>query len=123
MRRFFVSLPLLFFVASIASANDDPIGTGLQLYQACAKKSGRDMELVCLGYIKGFWQGKEMMEGFSGAKGKNRMFCPPDDAANMVLTQKVMILVRYAETHPEVLHEFAAVVTAKAFMEAFPCAN
>jgi hypothetical protein len=46
-------------------------------------------------------------------------FCPPDQGAS--IQQMAKIVVRYADAHPEVLHEAMANIAVRALAEGWPC--
>ena len=94
--------------------------SGEDLIEFCrdASESNRDMgSNMCVMYISGF------LDGYSTGllllnHEKQYKFCTPD---GVTPTQVAKIVARYGSLHPEGLHINAALFSAAALKDAFPC--
>jgi hypothetical protein len=69
---------------------------------------------MCLAYLTGV---QETHDSFSQDLMK-KVFCIPNGVST---AQKIRVVLKYMELHPEKLHISAEYHVIKAFMEAFPC--
>lgn len=78
-----------------------------------------ESEMRC-GHCAGYIQGISAMNALYKAYDQPTFFCMPDEVNN---GQKIKVVIKYLNDHPEKLHEHEAGLVLLAFMEAFPCKN
>ncbi len=74
-------------------------------------------KVLCIGYIDGIVDSNAMMQGFLGVQ----LFCPPPGGIS--LDQAMRIFLKWANDHPEQLHESARISVMLSLAQAFPCAR
>jgi hypothetical protein len=89
--------------------------TGNKLQAHCSDQS--DMgKLICVTFLQGLVAG---IEAGDGSKQKDpRIWCFPEGAT---LKQGRLVVEKYMQENPQILHQDAAVVAVSALMLAFPC--
>ncbi len=97
--------------------------TGQTLLEVCTEDNFKEVNenaFYCLGYFIGFRQtadtftmmyDKEKLEAIKGA------FCMPKEVTNQ---QRIKIVLKYINNHPEQLHLPASFLIITAYSEAFP---
>lgn len=75
--------------------------------------------LPCLFYTAGFMHGYQL--GTISSARQLRPFCLPENAEKISGEQFARIIVKWAEEHPEKLHESSIVIMTGALNRAFPC--
>ncbi len=75
--------------------------------------------LPCLFYTAGFIHGYTF--GTHSSARQVRAFCLPENAEKITGEQFARIVVKWAEQHPEKLHENSLVIMVGALNAAFPC--
>jgi hypothetical protein len=91
--------------------------TGMQLVEMCANKNTKD---ICEAWIAGF------QAGLSGAHASrnhasskdNKEVCLPKGFTG---SQATLIIKKYMQDHPQVLHLWAPPIAFVALWDAFPC--
>ena len=77
---------------------------------------GSDLEVIsCMGYITGISEGWEAAHFFEKTR---QTICIPKEVQT---GQLVKVALKYADNHPEDLHDPARYLVILAFEEAFPC--
>ena len=71
--------------------------------------------MMCTSYIAGI---ADMNALYVGIEGRD-LFCFP--ASGLSQEQQFKVFIKWAEAHPELLHETRRIAVVSAFMEAFPC--
>ena len=74
-------------------------------------------QALCIGYIDGIVDSNAMMQGFLGVQ----LFCP--SPGGISLDQAMRIFLKWANDHPEQLHESARISVMLSLAQAFPCAR
>lgn len=98
-----------------AQASDVQGGfTGLFLADVCSDKGETD--IFCIGYLKGFSE----MHTYSTVTGGHEFFCVPETVS---VRQMQLVFLKYAENHPEELHNIGSIVLLNSLTNAFPCVN
>ncbi len=114
MKKLLIILCLIFVpLNSIAG------GTAEDLLNHC---KGSGDQSYCLGYITGFYDGRTT----SDYGKKELMSCPPaktDGSGELAITynQMRLVFIKWAENHPEQLHQGDWSAMRQAFAEAWPC--
>jgi hypothetical protein len=108
---------LLFALAllSLSSANAADQLTALTLRQWCSGKAGQD-QISCTAFTPGLINGINVADGVFDQKMK--FWCFPN---SITAEQAKLVIVKFMNEHPEVLHMGAAPVAAGALHLAFPC--
>jgi len=75
--------------------------------------------LPCLYYTVGFMHGYAF--GSRSAERGLNLFCLPENSENITGEQLARIIVKWAQEHPEKLHEGSPMVMLAALNTAFPC--
>ena len=71
--------------------------------------------MQCASYISGV---ADMNALFAGLAGRG-LFCFPKKGLSQ--EQQIRVFIKWAEVHPELLHETRRTGVVSAFVEAFPC--
>ena len=103
----------LLLISSPALAQDEP-DRNIDLMRHCQTESA-DFQVACLSYIRGMMD----MHGIMSTKWGKSFYCLPKQGISG--GQAVKIFVKWAEDHPERLHEFQFTGVILALAEAFPC--
>ena len=97
-----LALGLMLFT-SPALAQNEPVPMGqrtLDLMMNCRAQSEIEVKLMaCVSYLRGIIDANIMM---SMIEGREPVFCPPSDISGL---QAIKIFVKWADEHPEQLHE------------------
>ncbi len=126
MKRFIIIICFSFLLIPSVWAVEPKPHDGNMLLNACTsalKEKLTDNSSVsdaswCIGYLQGIGSLKVYYDVMS-RKGGNRLFyCVPD---NVPVDQKIRVVVKFLNDHPERLHELAIVLTIEALQQAFPC--
>jgi len=75
---------------------------------------------VRVGYCYGYVQGLIDMNTLYKDSGLSPLFCVPQTISN---GDGARIIFKYLQSHPERLDEYAGVLAADAYIEAFPCSD
>jgi len=86
---------------------------GNDFYEWCNNDEGNPFRFLCMGYILGVSNMKDMDMVISG----NFIYCQP----SMTNKQSRKVVIRYMDSHPEDLHLPALVIIQYAYKEYFPC--
>ncbi len=89
----------------------------LDLMMSC-RGAGSNIEvtlMACAAYINGMIDANIMM---STIEGREPVFCPPSDIHGL---QAIKIFVKWADEHPEQLHEHKRLGVTRSLLAAFPC--
>ncbi len=109
---------LLLSAALAAQAPQNPIGTGERFLASCPDTAegiaAADVN-DCLPYFIGFLDGSAFAHGRLEA---DEPFCEPDDSDYASL---YLVLMRFLQTHPQVLELPLSTLIYDALSEAFPC--
>lgn len=114
-----LALGLMLFT-SPALAQNQPVEIGdrtLDLVMSCRAQSGNiEARLTqCAAYLNGIVDANVMM---SQIEGYEPVFCPPSDISGL---QAIKIFVKWADEHPEQLHEHQRLGAIRSLLAAFPC--
>ena len=121
-RMIFGSIFCLSCLLGHASAQQHSDFNGYKLREYCklaeadsSKLSGDDLDhaIICTYYVNGVLDGYEI--GVDPAK---RLICRP---ANVTHGQLVLIVAKYLDDHPEMLHNDPEYLIVDAICKAFPC--
>lgn len=114
----FLALVFLAGLPPQTQSNVDTANSGVGLYQSCRMASQDETSLSandhveyasCLMFVTGVTMGFEL-----GSKTR----CVPTGTTN---TQLALVVYRFLDTHPELLHYSPGVLTIKAIQQAFAC--
>jgi hypothetical protein len=91
---------------------------GITLRRFCSDRiPDSPKNVLCSSYIRGLADG--MLFGYLTHKSDGDVYCPP--AGGLSREQAQLIVEKFMNEHPELLHEKAAVVAVAALRSAFPC--
>ncbi len=110
-----VGMVLLAAVLSCTAAHGQDTESGNYYLKHC---KGVLAETSPNPYLSGTCMGVVQAVTFWGSELPDFQSCKPPAVTRI---QSVRVLVRYLETHPDVLHENFQMLAAKAFREAWPC--
>jgi len=89
--------------------------TGNLLQAVCVDEDNRHNMTTCQAYINGATDSHHLIREMYKL---DYLYCTPD---NVTIGQKVKVVSKYLENHPEQLHELAVGLVYLALNGAFPC--
>jgi hypothetical protein len=116
-----LAVTILFLIAHPADA--DPQRGDQLLWKCAGKPSDSDVQvqmdkLLCAYYLQGFLDSYGISHE---PDSKERTICVPPSGIST--DQTIRIVVKWLESHPEILHESARMNVFLALRTAFPCGN
>ena len=127
MQRIVLCIATLFLFSSFAAGQDDSAGRMEDLVRRCqgnaSVRTDATEKLIentmergfCFGFFSGILSANAIATGVLGSP----LFCTPRDGIS--LDQAIKVYLKYAQDHPEQLHESARSTVVVAFRLAFPC--
>jgi hypothetical protein len=113
MKRAVAGLVLGMWVQT-AGADVKSFTTGNELLEYCRAEVGSLGWHTCLGYIMG---ASDMHDSLLAIRDMEPLFCTP---TGVTFFQKVAVVVKYLEEHPESLYQAATAHVVDALLPAFP---